>query len=145
MAHRLLDARLDEGFALYDELAASLAGEQLGQRLPVPSNPLGMQLWCVIGARETWARAIGTGTWGPFRCSITDPVDTTRPGVLAEALRSSGEAFRTVSGLAPQDDVRMELKLKLLEHESQHQGQILRYLLGLRLEVPPGWRRRFAL
>jgi hypothetical protein len=50
-----------------------------------------------------------------------------------------------VSGLAPQDDVRMELKLKLLEHESQHQGQILRYLLGLRLEVPPGWRRRFAL
>jgi hypothetical protein len=76
---RLIDARLDAVFDLYDELIASLDGAQLRQSLPVPSNPIGMQLWCVVGARETWARAMETGTWGPFRCSISSFEDVQKP------------------------------------------------------------------
>lgn len=32
-----------------------------------------------------------------------------------------------------------------LEHEAAHQGQLIRYLYGLRLAIPESWRKRYAL
>jgi hypothetical protein len=141
----LIDTRLDAVFGLYDELVASLDEGQLRQSLPVPSNPIGMQLWCVVGARETWARAMQMGTWGPFACSIASFEDTQNPSLVASALATSASAFREAALVSPADETRTDLKLGLLEHESQHLGQILRYLLGLGIEPPPGWKQRFAL
>jgi hypothetical protein len=140
-----IDARLDATFALYEELAGSLDAAQLRRSLPVPSNPIGMQLWCVVGARETWARAMDTGQWGPFGCSITSFAGTHDPDVMGRALAESASQFRASAGAAPADDTRTGFRLDLLEHESQHLGQILRYLLGLGITVPPGWKSRFAL
>lgn len=142
---QLIDARLDAVFELYDELVASLDGEQLRRSLPVPSNPLGMQLWCVVGARETWAQALETGTWGPFSCSLASFEDTMKPDLVAAALAGSAIAFREAASASAADATRTDFKLALLEHESQHLGQILRYLLGLDIEPPPGWRKRFSL
>ena len=142
---RPVDARLDAVFALYAELIETLDDARLGQSLPVPSNPIGLQLWCVVGARETWARALETGTWGPFRCSIAGVADTRKRDVVAEALRTSAAAFRAAADARVDDDARLDLKLGLLEHEDQHLGQLLRYLLGLGLAVPVGWKKRFAL
>lgn len=142
---RLIDARLEAVFALYDELIAALDGAQLWQSLPVPSNPIGMQLWCVVGARETWARAMKEGTWGPFGCSIASFEDTQKPDAVARALATSAASFRETALATPEDETRTDFKLGLLEHESQHLGQILRYLLGLAIEPPPGWKNRFAL
>ena len=141
----LLDTRLDAVFGLYDELVGTLDATQLRQSLPVPSNPIGMQLWCVVGARETWARAMTTGTWGPFGCSIASFEDAQNPSVVAAALTASASAFREAALASPADETRTDFKLALLEHESQHLGQILRYLLGLGIEPPPGWKERFAL
>jgi hypothetical protein len=141
----LIDTRLDAVFGLYDELAAALDGNQLRQSLPVPSNPIGLQLWCVVGARETWARAMTTGTWGPFGCSLASFEDTLDPGLVAGALATSASAFRAAALASPADETRIDFRLGLLEHESQHLGQILRYLLGLGIEPPPGWKERFAL
>jgi hypothetical protein len=145
MLQHLIDTRLDAVFGLYDELVASLDGTQLRQSLPVPSNPIGLQLWCVVGARETWARAMTTGTWGPFDCSIASFEDTQDPGLVAGALAASASAFREAALASAPDETRTDFKLALLEHESQHLGQILRYLLGLGIEPPPGWKTRFAL
>lgn len=141
----LINSRLDATFALYEELAASLDATQLRQSLPVPSNPIGMQLWCVVGARETWTRAMATGQWGPFGCSIASFADTHNPDVIGRALADSAEQFRAATGANPDDDIRTGFRLDLLEHESQHLGQILRYLLGLGITPPPGWKSRFAL
>lgn len=141
----LIDARLDAVFGLYDELIALLDGTQLRQSLPVPSNPIGMQLWCLVGGRETWARAMETGAWGPFGCSIAAFEDTQKPDLVAEALAASASAFRKAALASASDETRTDFKLGLLEHESQHLGQILRYLLGLRIVPPPGWKKRFAL
>ena len=141
----LIDTRLEAVFGLYDELAARLDSAQLRQSLPVPSNPIGLQLWCVVGARETWARALATGTWGPFGCSIASFEDTLDPDLVARALAASASAFRAAALASPADETRIDLRLGLLEHESQHLGQILRYLLGLGIEPPPGWKERFAL
>ena len=142
---RMLDAHLDESFALFDELVASLTGDDLRRKLPVPSNVIGAQLWCVVGARESWARAIVSGAWAGFSCSITSFDDVVRPEAMRQALASSAAAVREASKTAPQDEGRTDLKLRLLVHEAQHQGQILRYLLGLKVEVPPGWKKRFSL
>lgn len=141
---QILEAHPDESFAMYDELAASLTGDDLRQKLPVPSNVIGAQLWCVIGARESWARAIEKGTWVGFSCSIR-AADVVKPEVMRQALAGSAAAVREASKTAPNDEGRTDLKLRLLVHESQHQGQILRYLLGLKVEVPPSWKKRFAL
>lgn len=149
MAHpdvqRLIDARLDAVFGLYDELIASIDGAKLRQSLPVPSNRIGMQLWCVVGARETWARAMEKGTWGPFGCSIGSFEDAQNLGLVADALARSGSAFREAAMANAGDETRTNFKLALLEHESQHLGQILRYLLGLGIDPPQGWKERFAL
>ena len=142
---RLIDARLDAAFGLYTELIEALDETQLRRSLPVPSNPIGLQLWCVVGARETWARALETGIWGPFRCSISSSEGTRKHDVVAGALATSASAFRAAAVARPDDDARTDFKLGLLEHESQHLGQLLRYVLGLGIEPPPGWKKRFAL
>jgi hypothetical protein len=140
----LLESHLDESFAMYDELIASLSSEQLQQKLPVPSNEIGAQLWCVVGARESYGRAITSGAWSGFSCSLR-AADVVRPEAVGQSLKSSAGAVRGASRSAPSDDARTDLKLQLLVHESQHQGQLLRYLLGLKIEVPPSWKKRFAL
>jgi len=142
---RLIDARLDATFALYAELIDALDEADLRRSLPVPSNPIGLQLWCVVGARETWARALETGTWGPFRCSLGGVEETRRRDVVARALETSAAAYRAAAAAGTDDGARTDLRLGLLEHENQHLGQLLRYVLGLGLAVPPGWKSRFAL
>jgi hypothetical protein len=141
----LIDQRLDAVFALYEELVASLDGDQLRRSLPVPSNRIGLQLWCVVGARETWARSMPSGTWGPFDCSIRRFEDAFDPAEMRAKLAASAAAFRDAAAASPSDDTRTDLKLGLLEHENQHLGQLLRYLLGLGIDPPAGWKTRFAL
>lgn len=141
----LVDRRLEGTFALYDELLAALDSQQLRTSLPVPSNPIGMQLWCVVGARETWARAMASGTWGPFGCSIAGFADTHDAEMMRAKIAASAEAVRAAVAASADDDTRTDLKLGLLEHENQHLGQLVRYLLGLEIAVPPGWKARFAL
>jgi len=142
---RLLDQHLDESFAMYADLVDALADEDLERKLPVASNVLGAQLWCVVGARESWARAIAAGAWAGFSCSITDRADMVRIRPMCAALATSATDVREALRSAPRDAARTDLALRLLVHETQHQGQILRYLLGLGLAIPPNWRERFAL
>lgn len=145
MNREAIARRLDHVFALYDELVASLDSDQLRSSLPVPSNPIGMQLWCVVGARETWARALVSGTWGPFSCSVESFEDSMDPKMMRVALGEAAAAVRQASSAAPFDDARGDLLISLLEHEVQHTGQLLRYLLGLEYPIPQSWRQQFAL
>ena len=65
---------------------------------------------------------------------------------MSRALAGSAEMFRgAASDAGPADDIRTGFRLDLLEHESQHLGQILLYLLGLGITPPPGWKSRFAM
>lgn len=140
----MLRDRLDQSFSLYDELASSLDATGLAQKLPVPSNTVGEQLWCVIGSRENWARAIEHGVWDSWGCSV-DGAGVRDIEVRRAALLASSRAVQASLERADDDEARAVLALELLEHECQHQGQILRHLLGLRVDVPEGWKRRFAL
>lgn len=136
--------RFGRSFQLYRDLAATLDGVALGSKLPgVPSNSLGAQLWCVVGARESHARAIAAGAWAGFSCSLDEPGD---PARVVEALeRSERVVVEVLDGVDAHSDEQDRLMLDLLEHEAQHHGQIIRFLYALRLRIPDSWKQRFAL
>ena len=139
-----LTASFERSFGLYRDLVASIDAGHLGSRLTgLPSNTLGQQLWCVIGARESYARAIEAGRWAGFSCSLDDPRDAAK---VSDALLGSEAAVRNVIGsIESFGDAENRLALDLLEHEAQHHGQLIRYLYGLGLEVPASWKTRYAL
>lgn len=140
----VLASRLDRSFDLYCDFADSLGESTLREKLPgLPSNAVGLQLWCVVGARESYARAIRAGSWEGFACSLASPMDKSP---VAEALgRSANEVRLALDGIEGYSEKQQGMILDLLEHEAAHQGQLIRYLYGLRLAIPESWRARYAL
>ena len=134
----------ERSFGLYRDLLGVLDARALASGLPgVPSNSIGAQLWCVVGARESYARAIAAGAWAGFTCSLDEPGD---PGRVAATLESSAATVASLlQSLDRLTDVQERLVLDLLEHEAQHHGQLIRYLYRLRLAIPASWKDRYAL
>lgn len=136
--------RFERSFGLYRDLVDSISPENLGSRLgDVPSNTIGGQLWCVVGARESYSRAIKAGKWSGFACSLDDPASPSK--VRAALTRSEADVREALGVLDSATDVAQGLVLDLLEHEAAHQGQLIRYLYALKLEIPPSWKARYAL
>lgn len=137
-----LKAKLDRSFKLTHDLVVHLDEASLGLDLPnLPSNRISSQLWCIVGARESYTQAIETGGWQGFVCSLTAP--QVKPSVLA-ALEAThkrlGEiAFETLT------DVQIEFAFGLLEHEVQHHGQLIRYVYGNGLTFPDSWNKRYTV
>lgn len=136
--------RIRAEFARMADLAASLPDGSLDARLPAPSSSVGNQLWCVIGGRESYTASIAQGAWAGFDCSLDYEDRTSSEDVLA-ALSAAAAAFEGQIDGIEWDDEREGLLLDLLEHEAQHQGQMIRYLYGLGLPIPASWKDRWSL
>jgi len=142
----IIRERVLESFELYDELAAEVPEASLAMKLPgIPSNTVGAQLWCVVGARESFAGAIRSGAWPGFSCSLTADETREREAVTAALSRSAEQVLAAIDDADPDDEDRLRFVLRLLEHESAHQGQLIRYLYGLQLPIPERWKERYAL
>ena len=138
--------RFLESFELYDDLAREVPEESLAMKLPgLASNTVGAPLWCVVGARESFAGAIRAGAWPGFSCSLTAEGTRDREAVAAALSRSAAEVLAAIDDAEPDDDERARFALRLLEHEAAHQGQLIRYLYGLQLPISQSWRERYAL
>ncbi len=138
----MLKARLERAFALTADLVAHLDAAALGADVPnVPSNRISGQLWCIVGARESYTRAIEAGGWQGFACSLRTPGE--KEPVLA-ALQASAERLMQVDfeSLA---DAQVGLAFDLLEHEIQHHGQLIRFVYANRLTFPESWNRRYTV
>lgn len=131
-------------FEAHRTLAEWLPGEALSRRLSVPSNTVGAQLWCVVGARESYTRAIDTGVWEGFACSLSAAGAVDKAQVVA-ALTRAAEVFDRVAAGVDWTPARDHLLLDLLEHEAQHQGQLIRYVYALPYRFPPSWASRWSL
>ena len=66
--------RLIRDFELWVEMANHLPDEAFMAELPLPSNCIGDQFWCLIGARESYIRAIEEGEWQGFTFPELDAV-----------------------------------------------------------------------
>lgn len=140
--HQKLKSELDRAFELTHDLVAHLDEAALDLDLPgVPSNRIGDQAWCIVGARESYTKAIEAGVWKGFSCTLDTP--RVKRSVLATL-----EATR--SRLAKVDftdlgDARLDLVFGLLEHEVQHHGQLIRFVYANGLTFPESWNRRYTV
>ena len=142
----VLRSSFRRSLSLFDELLAELPETALERKLPnLPSDRIAGQLWCVVGARESYTAAIRAGQWSGFACSLDSAAARQRGKVQSALAHSSGEVLRLLDELESYDDARARFVVDLLEHEAAHQGQLIRYLYGLKLPIPPGWKTRYAL
>lgn len=127
-----------------NELATSLEASGLNARNgSARSNTIGSQLWCVVGARESYARALESGTWAGFSCSLDEPHS---PEAVRASLAASQRALlETVEGTDQLTEAQEDLLFELLEHEVQHHGQLIRYFYANELSFPTAFASRYAL
>ncbi|NNF05119.1 MAG: hypothetical protein HKN21_00025 [Candidatus Eisenbacteria bacterium] len=141
---KTMETRLTRSFQLYEDLLDILEESKLSEKLPgLRSNSLGLQLWCVVGARESYSRAIEAGEWSGFSCSLESPVD--QAAVRHSMTQSSRRVVEAVGKCPQPTEMQEQLLFDLLEHEVCHQGQLIRYLYGLGIPIPESWRKRYNL
>lgn len=144
--NQLLRRRLELANTLYLDFVGTVTSEHLGSHLAdLPSDTVGHQLWCVLGARESFPRAARAGAWQGFTSPVTKEQTTDAAALRAAFVTTAADVDDWVAGIAADDDDSLRYVLALLEHETQHHGQLIRYLYGLGIERPPSWQRQYAL
>ena len=125
-------------FEAYNEFAKTLNDDALNTPLDVPKHKtLAEHLWCVVGARESYARAITHGAWQGFACSMAG----FSLQDFATKLDDSAQAvLSTIDGVDDWTPARDELLATLAEHEVMHEGQIIRHVYGMGGELPSSWK-----
>ncbi|MFO7682581.1 MAG: hypothetical protein R6X34_21295 [Chloroflexota bacterium] len=137
-----LKTKLEQSFKLTYDLVVHLDEEFLGLDLPnLPSNRISGQLWCLVGARESYTKAIETDSWQGFSCSLTTP--QVKQSVLA-ALQATQKRLDEI-GFVDLTEAQVDLAFALLEHEVQHHGQLIRFVYGNGLTFPESWRKRYTV
>jgi hypothetical protein len=135
---------LDQVLRAHLQLAELLPEEAFGRDLGTRSNSMGAQYWCVIGGRESYARALPARAWEGFACSLSAAEAKDKASVIIALERTGSELSTLLDGLEWDGD-RERLLLALLEHETMHQGQLIRYVYGLGYEFPRSWKKRWDL
>lgn len=116
--------------------------ESLALDLPnLPSNQISGQLWCVVGARESYLKALKAGGWQGFSCSLKTPC---LKQLVLEALEATRQQLGEID-FAGFTDVQTDLAFALLEHEVQHHGQLIRFVYGNNLTFPTSWNKRYTV
>jgi hypothetical protein len=137
-----IKSKLDRSFTLTHDLVLHLEENSLNLDLPnLPSNRIAGQLWCIVGARESYLKAIESGSWQGFSCSLTTP--RVKQSVLL-TLEATYQRMNEID-FTNLTDGQIELAFNLLEHEVQHHGQLIRFVYGNGLTFPDSWNKRYTV
>lgn len=137
-----LKSRLSRAFQLTHDLVVHLDELSLSADLPnLPSNRIAGQLWCVIGARESYTKAIETGGWQGFSCSLKTP--RVKESVL-DVLEATQQKIDQLD-FSSLNDMQASFVFDLLEHEIQHHGQLIRFVYANKLTFPASWNKRYTV
>jgi len=137
MRNRIV-SNLETRFKAYDDLVTQLDDETLQTKLNVEKHKsLAEHLWCVIGSRESHAKALTRGSWEGFTCSMDS---FTQADFAAKLIASSELLLSTINSVANWTEERDRLLADLAEHEVMHEGQIIRHVLGMGKTLPPSWK-----
>ncbi len=132
-------------FSNYEELVAYCPHDLLGRKLDITkSKTLGEHLWCVIGARESYARSLEEGRWVGFSSSLNRADIQNASTVLGHLRSSAKDARDAIEQVSEWNNERDELLLSLLQHETMHEGQIIRLVYGFGETLPMSWVDRWA-
>ncbi|KAB3537290.1 hypothetical protein F8154_03070 [Alkaliphilus pronyensis] len=140
---RIIVKHLHNAFNLTIDLVHAITTDDLKlQLMDLPSNTIGEQLWCIIGARESYLKAIINEGWMGFSCSLDD---TTSKNEVLKCLKNSADDSLAYLNNAELNEKQTDLLLALLEHEIQHHGQLIRYFYGNKLTFPKSWTERYTV
>lgn len=133
--------KLKHAFELTEDLAEILTVENLQAKIPaVKSNKIGEQFWCVIGARESFLKAIKESKWQGFSCSVKDNFS------ILEIQKKLKETNLLLANLSTNfNEQQTNLLLDLYTHEIQHHGQLIRYCYALGIEFPKSWNEKYTV
>jgi len=139
-----LKNRLSLSNTLYMDLLSHIPESHLSSKLAdLPSNTIGQQLWCVVGARNSYLKAAKAKEWQGFECPLAWDKTTDANSVKA-TLESTGQMVESYLEQAKElSEIEIKYLLDLLEHEAQHHGQLARYLYGLKVGMPTSWKKRY--
>ena len=139
----LLLRRLKNSFKLTLELFDSLDEHHLVLELKdLPSNTIGKQVWCIIGARESYFMALQLGNWNGFSCSLNDSENKSQ---VLEKLDLTARKILSFLKESKNLGLKEDFIFDLLEHEVQHHGQLIRFMYGNKLEFPESWKERYTV
>ena len=137
-----LKSRLSSAFQLTHDLVIHLDELSLSADLPnLPSNRIAGQLWCVVGARESYTKAIETGGWQGFSCSLKTP--RVKESVL-DVLEATQQKIVQLD-FSSLSDMQTRFAFDLLEHEIQHHGQLIRFVYANGFTFPVSWNKRYTV
>jgi hypothetical protein len=138
----ILKENLQRAFTLTHDLVLYIEEKSLTLDLPnLPSNQIAGQLWCMVGARESYLKAIEAGEWSGFSCSLKSPRE--KQSIL-EALEDSFHRLNDID-FTIFSETQKKLAFDLLEHEVQHHGQLIRYVFANQLTFPDSWKKRYTV
>lgn len=139
----ILIKRLHKAFDLTLDLVHAMTTDDLKLKLKgMPSNTIGEQLWCIIGTRESYLKAIINRGWVDFSCSLDDI--TSKDKVMLCLKKSAEDSLKYLNKFEL-NEVQIELLLLLLEHEILHHGQLIRYIYANKLIFPKSWNERYTV
>jgi len=107
-----------------------------------PSNTIGEQAWCIIGARESYLKALKKGSWDGFSCSLSDCTDKK---LIISKLEKTAANLRVFLEDTDFRSLNLDVILNLLEHEVLHHGQLIRYSYSNKLGFPKSWNDRYTV
>jgi uncharacterized damage-inducible protein DinB len=140
---KILVDHLNSAFNLTGDLVQSLSDNDFKLKLDeLPSNTIGEQLWCMVGARESYLKAMVNEGWSGFSCSLNDT--TAKVEILQSLQKSADECLRFLNS-HELNGTQTDLLITLLEHEIQHHGQLIRYVYGNKLGFPKSWHERYTV
>ncbi len=141
----ILINRLDRAFQLTFGLSQMMSASTLESRIKdVPSNSMGSQFWCIVGARQSYTRGIAAGGWQGFSCSLT-PTQSKDPASIQASLRQTHDDAIAAVTNQELSDAQWQLVMDLWEHEVQHQGQLIRYFYASAIAFPTDFANRYNL
>lgn len=108
----------------------------------VPSNTIGEQAYCIIGARESYLKSLKIGKWAGFQCSLIDSNNKTLIVSKLEEAHNNLEKLLQDNSIG---EMNSNLLIDLLEHEVQHHGQLIRYAYANKITFPKSWNVRYTV
>ena len=118
----LIIRNLAARFVAYADLIAQTDDEALQATLAIEKHKsIAEHLWCVIGARESYTKALLAGEWAGFNCSLSQ---LSQEDFQAKLQTSATEFLAAVDSIEDWTAEREELLAALAEHEVMHEGQL---------------------
>ncbi|GEN50750.1 hypothetical protein [Alkalibacterium pelagium] len=135
--------RIKQSLQLTDEFYLFINEECLKMKIPdAPSNTIGEQAYCIIGARESYLKALIEGKWLGFDCSLTE-IDN--KNVVVEAMTHTRNDLNNFIDRTAISLLDLDLLIDLHEHEVQHHGQLIRYAYANEITFPVSWKERYTV